>query len=1095
MGLLKSTKSAQGAGNSSYLAGQVAESEAALGELDPNAPSLQAPDSHPTLLQKAIDIMERGHYTVAGAVDEAVNQRGSLLDIGIRAGREFFSGLPGIKGDKETFTDVARQAGLPEGGSPSDVIPGLYNADGEGWRLAKDGLLDPSVLEAGGLGASMVLDPGTYLGFGFKGATKLLTNPAIRKEMVKLVGKKATKQMLAEGKVVLNKKGLQVFEKAYAEVLPKETRTALRLAVKQLGGSKKEAKKIAKEGVDAFREFIPDRLKNYGPEEVIRRVTAVQQHAETLASNRVIRDLGAELDELVDAGGIKLGGHTILSHEIMAPILAPIKASLAKARNSIELTDIVDRVFNASQRGARLVPGYQVAHASLRAHIRQLEEVMDKAVTELIPSKMDSEALGKALYGVGEVPPTQSPALDAVRRQLQHWSGEVGALPIYLKGSSRELQHLAEAVGGTLQADGQLITHLPLSEVLSFAKQARLKSVSAITDARLVLQKAGRHGARQEAFDFFQQELINNSGLAPEIVDKLTAQQLKKHFAALQKDTAKALAKTQKKLNAKSIAPDDPLFGQVASAIRKGATTDLNVQGKELYYLYKIQNTKTTKALAKLIREYQDDATSVLPHFRKAVGLDRAKAVNQWGETFKTLKSGPLKGAALPAAIVDDLAEFGTQVYKDPTTNALLKAYDLFTNVIKSTQTSINPAFNTRNSYSNIAASFVELGLSAFHPGTRKAIVNLMRGKDFTFYTRGKHRYTSAELKALINQYDIVPPGGNMMDLVELGPASNKIVKGAHKFMAPSHFITNKITGPLIENFDRQVIFLTHLRRGLDPREAALRTHKVLFDYGDLSRIEQSWFKRIFPYYTWMRKNLQLQAENIVSEPGRVLRTLKPFTEQNRSGPENDMLPAYLTGDLKIKARKQGKDIFLTGIDLPFVSALEALGGNVSDKNLLAAFAQSAVSQTNPLIQLFPTLATNVQAFAQRDITKPSRLTPAQNAVVKRLPKKTRQWLEYFPDRSGNHTVNGTKAWLFLRALGTNRLLDSGETFVKTRQDSDTSTALLKFFTGVQVREYDLTEAEHGRLRNRLETLHRDLEKRNALRVTKKPNIRNIPKD
>src|SRR5690606_20373451 len=73
----------------------------------------------------------------------------------------------------------------------------------------------------------------------------------------------------------------------------------------------------------------------------------------------------------------------------------------------------------------------------------------------------------------------------------------------------------------------------------------------------------------------------------------------------------------------------------------------------------------------------------------------------------------------------------------------------------------------------------------------------------------------------------------------------------------------------VFENWTRLGLFIDGLQKGMSPEDAAFRVKKFLFDYTDLSETEKQVFKRIAPFYTWMRKNLPLQVEYFVTEPGK----------------------------------------------------------------------------------------------------------------------------------------------------------------------------------------------------------------------------------
>ena len=77
--------------------------------------------------------------------------------------------------------------------------------------------------------------------------------------------------------------------------------------------------------------------------------------------------------------------------------------------------------------------------------------------------------------------------------------------------------------------------------------------------------------------------------------------------------------------------------------------------------------------------------------------------------------------------------------------------------------------------------------------------------------------------------------------------------------------------GRTIEHNARLAHFVEMLRKGLSPTDAATSVKKFLFDYGELTDFEKNVMRRVFPFYTWSRKNIPLQLENIVKQPGKGL--------------------------------------------------------------------------------------------------------------------------------------------------------------------------------------------------------------------------------
>ena len=72
------------------------------------------------------------------------------------------------------------------------------------------------------------------------------------------------------------------------------------------------------------------------------------------------------------------------------------------------------------------------------------------------------------------------------------------------------------------------------------------------------------------------------------------------------------------------------------------------------------------------------------------------------------------------------------------------------------------------------------------------------------------------------------------------------------------------------ENIGRLTHYLYRRRSlGESAADAAFRVKIAHFDYEDLTDFEQRVMKKVFPFYTWTRKNIPYQVRQIVAQPGR----------------------------------------------------------------------------------------------------------------------------------------------------------------------------------------------------------------------------------
>jgi len=191
-----------------------------------------------TLGSGALDVLQRGEYAAAGGLEEVwggepgISGREAGAAIG-RAGRELFSGVGGIQGQKKTFGDVIKK-NVPE-----------YK------RWAKE---HPVLSTGTDLALSIGLDPTTYVGLGLIDDVARLTG----KGFAKTVGK--TKIAKGAGEVLG-----RAFDPAY---LWKKAKAAKGYDILWSEGkfAKGLSRKYHKEldpAIDAIATWEPEKVKNF----------------------------------------------------------------------------------------------------------------------------------------------------------------------------------------------------------------------------------------------------------------------------------------------------------------------------------------------------------------------------------------------------------------------------------------------------------------------------------------------------------------------------------------------------------------------------------------------------------------------------------------------------------------------------------------------------------------------------------------------------------------------------------------------------------------------------------------------------------------
>ena len=176
--------------------------------------------------------------------------------------------------------------------------------------------------------------------------------------------------------------------------------------------------------------------------------------------------------------------------------------------------------------------------------------------------------------------------------------------------------------------------------------------------------------------------------------------------------------------------------------------------------------------------------------------------------------------------------------------------------------TVVTPGFHIQNAVSNAFQSFLGVGSDAFNPKKIKLAYNIVKTKDpkQSVILNGT-KYTYRELAKAIDAYKVAD---NTF-------FNHELSTGQYKFPL---FRAGTFVGSNIENIQRVNIFLSFVDQGKSFEEAAEGVNKFLFDYGDLTDVEKNIFKRVIPFYTFMRKNIPLMLEKMFIEQPNTFNTL-----------------------------------------------------------------------------------------------------------------------------------------------------------------------------------------------------------------------------
>lgn len=325
------------------------------------------------------------------------------------------------------------------------------------------------------------------------------------------------------------------------------------------------------------------------------------------------------------------------------------------------------------------------------------------------------------------------------------------------------------------------------------------------------------------------------------------------------------------------------------------------------------------------------------------------------------------------------------QIIKD--NSNMLQLWDKVTHLIKLNQTTVMPSFHMRNKYSNMFNNWLVIGLDAINPKLQKASAQTMyymrrnepeKLKDLMINIGGEEK-SWEDLYYLATQYNVVDEGFFGQDL---GDGFTRGLLG--NLLSPKldptdakNFVWYKKgaeIGSQIEGQDRLLHFVSCLKNGMSPEDAADSVRRALFDYSDLTAFEKTTMKRILPYYTWLRKNAALQLEMMLENPKKYMNVSKVINGVEGMVDEDDEINKAFVNEFAkdwvqtpftVKNPEGREEVVLWNPNLPFMDL-----GRIPDPTNISGSLKELFSQSNPLFKVPIEQAKNYNYFFEAPIVK-----------------------------------------------------------------------------------------------------------------------------
>lgn len=456
----------------------------------------------------------------------------------------------------------------------------------------------------------------------------------------------------------------------------------------------------------------------------------------------------------------------------------------------------------------------------------------------------------------------------------------------------------------------------------------------------------------------------------------------------------------------------------------------------------------------------------------------------------------------LPQGIVDDLKNLEGVLLENEEIRHLLGMFDRLNNFFKLAVTRYFMSFHIRNMYSNVAASFTDIGMEALNPVRAKQAMDILRGADGTFTTNTNKKIPYSMIRDEIDVLNMnvdkswlaeqtgvarVRPQDPVEWVIDKGLRREGVVEGASKGLKKMWSVPMSV-----ENHARIMHFIALRRRGYTMQDAAMQVNKFLFDYQALSATERGVFRRLFPFWTWARKNAERQIRNLYENPGRIATQTKVFAGDR--GPDGELLPEYMRGQLNSKIRS-GPDgeVWLTNMDLP-IANLDILWAGGFGKTF-----KEQIGMLTPILKTPMEIGSGQEFFTGQSLRGVGRIRPdLGNALSRNLPKAIEDYFELKnvgTKEDPNWRINRLKFHIVTQTTFISRLVSETTRFDQFVQDLGNGDAAegakmaLRILSGINLRSYDMEEKHRAELYNKARRLENMLVNRGRMESFERPYI------
>lgn len=182
--------------------------------------------------------------------------------------------------------------------------------------------------------------------------------------------------------------------------------------------------------------------------------------------------------------------------------------------------------------------------------------------------------------------------------------------------------------------------------------------------------------------------------------------------------------------------------------------------------------------------------------------------------------------------------------------------------------------------------------------------------------------------------------------------------------------------GAWVEMQQKSKLVLGALEKGMNMEEALQVAAKGGFDYRALTQFESKIMRRVMPFYSFNRKNAELQLKVLGENPQRINQVIRSVEnvqnlwETNLTAEEKKNLPAYLKDYLSVATGRTSKGVpqFISTFGTPIEAFTELVRFQAEGKSSIERTFLATISKVNPYLKVPIEIGMGKDSFRQRDI-------------------------------------------------------------------------------------------------------------------------------